>query len=158
MFENEHNLVCSFIDCLEQIPTPWGNVKFGTEFNYQRGKTDLVAVSDTGNVIAFEAKLKKWKIALQQAYRNTCFADLSYVLLPMDSIQVALNSQSEFSKRGVGLCYITDENEICVVYEAQPSDPLQPWLRDKALSFVDEMGVVDDDRVRSSCQENMSRA
>ena len=70
MFDNEKSLVDSFVDSLQTIRSPWGELKIGSEFFYQRGRTDLVAVSNNGKVIAFEAQLKKWRIALQQAYRH----------------------------------------------------------------------------------------
>jgi hypothetical protein len=49
-------------------------VSFACEFDYSRGRTDVVALRDGEHVIAFEAKLKDWRTALHQAYRNTCFA------------------------------------------------------------------------------------
>lgn len=136
MFPNEKTLVVKFIDCLESHSSPWGEVKLGTEFNYQRGRTDIVAVSEEGKVIAFEAKLSKWKVALQQAYRNQCFADLSYVLLPETEIKNASKNNSEFSKRGVGLCCLSNLG-ISIIHDANESTPLQPWLRNKALEYVD---------------------
>lgn len=135
MYPDEKTLVVEFIDFLESNVSPWGDVQLGTEFNYQRGRTDIVAVSSDGKVIAIEAKLSKWKIALQQAYRNLCFADLSYVLLPEEVIKNALKYNSEFDIRGVGLCCLTKEG-ISIVHDADDSLPLQPWLRERALEYV----------------------
>ena len=143
MFEDEKTMVCSFVEYLEQMSSLWGKVNVGTEFFYQRGKTDLVAVSDDGNVIAFEAKLNKWKIALQQAYRNRCFADLSYVILPEKQAFIASHYEYEFVKRGVGLCYISNCNKVDIIYNAELSEPLQPWLRGRALLHVcKEVGSI----------------
>ena len=138
MFQNEETMVCNFVEYLAQISNLWGKVRVGTEFFYQRGRTDLVAVSDEGNVIAFEAKLNKWKIALHQAYRNRCFADLSYVILPEKQALIASRYEGEFIKRGVGLCYISGNNKVSIIYDAELSVPLQPWLRDRALLYVCE--------------------
>jgi len=42
----------------------------------------MLAKREANTLIAVEAKLKDWKYALHQAYRNTCFARQSFVLLP----------------------------------------------------------------------------
>jgi hypothetical protein len=141
MYNDERSLVDHFVLSLQSFPPPWGNVQFATEFFYQRGRTDLVAVSQTGQVIAVEAKLKKWRIALQQAYRNRCFANLSYVLLPTDSAMLAYNHREEFDLRGVGICYL-NEGELEVLHDATLAEPLQPWLRDQAMLHVSCDGVM----------------
>ena len=136
MFENEEKMVLTFIDHLHVSSTPWGTVKVATEFFYQRGRTDLVVVSG-GNLIAFEAKLNKWRIALQQAYRNKCFADVSYVILPEREARIASRYQGEFERRGVGLCFVNSSG-INIVYEADIALPLQPWLHKKALEYIEQ--------------------
>jgi hypothetical protein len=92
-------------------------------------------VDDDGCVIAFEAKLIKWREALQQAYRNTCFAHRSYVVLPKDTAMLAHRYSAEFSLRGIGICYIWQEGVI-VLQEAGETEPLQPWLSRQAISWV----------------------
>ncbi len=139
MFPNERKMVIRFVELLEQSTTPWGELLLETEFFYQRGRTDLVAVSKEGNVIAFEAKLKRWKIALQQAYKNKCFANLSYVVLPKEEVHNAYRYPNEFKRRDVGLCCISDE-EIDILYPAKCTKPLQPWLKDKALIYIQKGG------------------
>ena len=153
MFASEKIMVDTFIEYLETKDNIWGSVSFNTEFNYQRGKTDLVAISKSGKVLAFEAKLKKWKIALQQAYRNKCFADLSFVLLPESYISTAQKNKDEFDRRGVGLCYITKNNNVNIVFNAKPSEPLQPILRDKAFLYAnfDEEAIDNTNEVRECC-------
>jgi len=140
MFDNEKSLVDSFIDSLETIPSPWGELKLGSEFFYQRGRTDLVAVSNNGKVIAFEAKLKKWRIALQQAYRNRCFADFSYVLLPTYSANLAYKNLDEFILRGVGICCVSEDG-FEILHEALLTEPIQPWLREQAFMYASSGGV-----------------
>lgn len=139
MFFDEKSLVNQFVLTLQSTSSPWGNLKIASEFFYQRGRTDIVALSSTGEVIAFEAKLKKWKIALQQAYRNRCFADLSYVLLPQDSVHNAYKHLDEFVIRRVGLCCFS-EDVLEVLYDAPQTKPLQPWLRDQAVLHVSSEG------------------
>lgn len=100
-----------FVDCfLERLPLddPWGSSDFNVEFNYSRGKTDIVTVTEDDKVVAIEAKLCKWRNALQQAYRNRCFADKSYVLLPIDAASRALHNEREFRSRGVGICSLSE--------------------------------------------------
>ena len=84
LFSDERSMVCCFTMHLREASSPWGIVRLGTEFYYQRGRADVVAVLEDGTVIAFEAKLKRWKDALRQAYRNLCFADASFVVTPRE--------------------------------------------------------------------------
>src|SRR5438132_13048016 len=83
-FASEADLVGSFCEFLINGCSPLGRMRFVTEFNYRRGRTDVIAVGHhaTSIVISFEAKLHRWREALQQASRNRCFAHQSYVVLP----------------------------------------------------------------------------
>jgi hypothetical protein len=136
MFFTEQALVESF---LEKLPsgTPWKATNFKVEFNYMRGKTDVIVVSTSNELIAIEAKLSKWRNAMQQAYRNRCFADKSYVLLPYNTAQLACCYEHEFNRRGVGICSILD-GKIVILKEATVDEPIQPWLRQIALQFAVE--------------------
>lgn len=154
MFLDEKAMVFRFIEILEQATTPWGELQIGTEFFYQRGRTDLIAVSEEGDVIAFEAKLKKWKIALQQAYRNKCFADISYVLLPKDEVRIASQYLDEFERREVGLCSISDD-EVNILFPAKRTKPLQPWLRHRALLYVSKEGGTNGQESGINCKSNL---
>ena len=136
MYSTEQELVDEFLEELSQ-GDPWNASQFGTEFNYSRGRTDIVAVSLRNEVIAIEAKLSEWKCALQQAYRNRCFADKSYVLLPMQVAQNANLHEYEFVRRGVGICSVND-GQIVILKEAATDEPIQPWLRKAALQFAME--------------------
>jgi hypothetical protein len=134
-FKTEEMLVESFVALLAANDTPWGEVRFNREFDYSRGRTDVVALAKAGTLIAIEAKLKDWKCALHQAYRNTCFAHQSFVLLPKATALTTLAFLSEFEKRGVGLCYI-DGTELVVLQDSPPSAPIEPWLASEAVSHV----------------------
>lgn len=134
-FASEETLVEAFLCLLSQNRSPWGQVRFGREFYYSRGRTDVVAVSDNNVLIAIEAKLEDWKYALHQAYRNTCFAHRSFVLLPKEAALNAFSFVAEFERRGVGLCYIDNAN-LVVLQDAPPTLPLEPWLASEAISHV----------------------
>ena len=103
------------------------------EFFYHRGRTDVVALTSTGRILAFEAKLKDWREALHQAYRNSCFAHGSYVVLPGPAATLAHRYSAEFESRHVGLCLVS-RNRLEVLHEAKPLSPLQPWLSSLAAA------------------------
>jgi hypothetical protein len=134
-FTTEEKLVDRFVRLLEADCSPWGQVQFTREFDYSRGRTDVVAVEEAGTLIAIEAKLKDWKQALHQAYRNLCFAHRSFVLLPKAAALTAMASLAEFEQRGVGLCYI-DGSELVVLHDSPHNLPLEPWLASEAISSV----------------------
>jgi hypothetical protein len=135
-YSTEQMLVDSFVALLESEGTPWGLVRCAREFDYMRGRTDVVAVAGSNTLIAVEAKLTDWKCALHQAYRNTCFAHRSFVLLPKARALIALGFLAEFEKRGVGLCYI-DGADFVVLQDSPHTPPLEPWLASEAISHVD---------------------
>lgn len=131
VFPTERCLVESFVTHLHGADTPWGPLEIAFEFFYHRGRTDIVARTAEGDVVAFEAKLTRWREALQQAYRNTCFAHRSYVLLPRAVARVASQYETEFARRRVGLCYI-EENQLIVAFHPPRAEPIQPWLSAEA--------------------------
>jgi len=134
MHASEDALVDNFIRQLGQL-APWGKLQHAREFDFRSGRTDLVAVSGDGTVIAFEMKLTRWRSALQQAYRNLCFAHRSYVVLPREVALIAERYETEFVDRQVGLCYV-DGDEIVVLREAFENQPLNPWLSNRAALYV----------------------
>lgn len=130
-YRTERQLVLDFVRSLGR--SPWGPLAITREFDYQRGRADIVGVCSAGAVVAFEAKLTRWRTALQQAYRNTCFAHRSYVVLPWRVAQVAQKYSSEFDRRSVGLCTV-HSGQVVVLHEARNVAPLQPWLTAAASS------------------------
>lgn len=132
-FETEKHLVEAFCSVLETPETPWGDVRIALEFFYHRGRTDVVALDCSSSILAFEAKLDNWRYALQQAYRNTCFAHLSYVVLPERTAHLASRHRYEFSRRAVGICLVNGRG-IEVTVPARRQDPIQPWLTELACS------------------------
>jgi hypothetical protein len=131
-YPTENHLVEDLCATLRSQETPWGEVKLAREFNHRSGRTDVVALDDDLNLIAFEAKLLRWRDALQQAYRNTSFAHFSYVVLPEE---VALRAQQythEFRRRAVGLCYPKD-GALVVCLPAKKTKPILPWVSKTAI-------------------------
>lgn len=137
VFETEQLLVDEFLTQLASSSTPWGEVQFACEFDYSRGRTDIVVLRDSGELIAFEAKLTDWRTALHQAYRNTCFAHRSFVLLPKRTAMSAVSFCQEFDSRGVGLCYV-DQDGLVVLCEATALSPIEPWLASAAVAQVQQ--------------------
>src|ERR1700687_6008944 len=134
-FANEKVLVDRLLSLLQSQSTFCGPVHVTPEFFYSRGRTDVVAVAQDETLIAFEAKLTDWRTALHQAYRNTCFAHSSYVVLPKKAALLAFRFVGEFEKRGVGLCYV-DDSSLVVLHESLHSAPLEPWLARDAMTFA----------------------
>jgi hypothetical protein len=154
MYKTERHLIQQFVRRLRDVRCPWGTVKVSREFDYDRGRADLVAVAEEGShLIAFEAKLEKWRHALQQAYRNTCFAHSSYVILPRCTALRAQRYAGEFARRNVGLCYI-DGDTINIVLLPKKNVPIEPWLLDAALAAAKDQGDAKR-RIGRGCTENL---
>lgn len=135
-FAYEYELVAAAVEMMSAGQDEWGVVDFGLEFDYRCGRTDIVALSATGSVIAIEAKLRDWRGALQQAYRNTSYASESYVLMPMAAIPRVLTHAIEFSRRGVGICAI-EGNGLRVVHPAKRQhEPLLRVLSERAAAHA----------------------
>jgi len=139
-FANEKALVKSFVSNLGAQRSPWGKVQVATEFDYQRGRTDIVVSTIGNSVIAIEAKLGDWRTALHQAFRNRCFAHQSYVLLPKDTALRAHRYAGEFNRRHVGICYL-EKGEIVVLHSAVETDPIEPWLSRRARTHIESVGA-----------------
>ena len=138
-YVSEAALVDAFLAGLRRRSSPWGRVTASTEFDFQRGRTDVVALSSLGELLAFEAKLTKWRDALHQAYRNRCFARRSFVVLPSPVALAATRYDEEFRRRGVGLCFV-DDRHITVLIDAVDDEPWQRWLALVAETHVRSKG------------------
>lgn len=121
-----------FARCLRKGNTPWGPVRLAFEFDYIGGYTDVVALDQEGELVAFEAKLVRWRDALHQAYRTLCFAHRAYVVLPTKAAHVAVQHEYEFRRRRVGLCSVSAAGGIEVLLDANAGVPLQPWVASRA--------------------------
>lgn len=134
-FRFEKDLIRHFVNRLD-TSSPWGEIGLETEFDYRSGRADVIGLDRAGRVIAFEAKLDKWRDALHQAYRNTCFAHISYVLLPPEVAYRALERANDFIARKVGICSVGSEVEILL--EPPQVEPLQQWLSARAALSIQE--------------------
>lgn len=131
---SEADLVAEFCDILSSSGAhPWGQLRFTREFDYARGRTDVIAVDDDHNIVAFEAKLERWRDALHQAYRNTSFAHQSYILVPEAVAARASRYAHEFGRRAVGICFIKD-GTVRVGLQARDNVPVLPWLSRLAVN------------------------
>lgn len=135
MYRSEKALVDKFVAKLRSSASPWGFVSVGREFRYDGGLTDVIAVQEHGQLLAFEAKLIRWREALTQAYRASFFAHRSYVLLPETTARVAERHLSEFKGRKVGLCSMKGER-LQILFEPALSDPLQTWVHEAAFQMI----------------------
>jgi hypothetical protein len=133
VYSTEKMLVDQFVRVLGTAEHPWGPVSISCEFFYARGRTDVVALANDATLIAFEAKLKDWRSALDQAYRNTCFAHKSFVVVPRAIALIAFAYVAEFKRRGVGLCYVDDAG-LTVLEESESSTPIEPWIGTQAVT------------------------
>lgn len=137
MYTQESVLVDDFINIL---PTSnfadAGKIRYAKEFDYRSGRTDVIILTENGDVVAFEAKLEKWRDALHQAYKNTCFAHYSYVLLPEHIALRAAQYDIEFKNRAVGLCYLSN-GHLVIVQGAPKNEPLQKWLLNRAIEQLE---------------------
>ena len=137
MYNLEVSLVDDFKIAISIPSKPFIITDYATEFNYFSGKTDLIAQTKSGEIIAFEAKLYKWRKAVNQAYRNTTFAHYSYVILPETKINRALSNRQLFEKNRIGLCSIGRDG-INIHINAPNNEPVQHWLTTLAKKYINE--------------------
>jgi hypothetical protein len=96
--------------------------------------TSSGAFSDVFRLIAVEAKLTRWRVALSQAIAYRRYADEAYVLIPAERSRAVLKNAGEFEKQGIGL-WILREGIIDVVVDARPWHD-HDWRREFVLSRV----------------------
>lgn len=88
-------------------------------------RIDIVGLR-RGEIITVELKLRDWKGALRQAWRNRICSHWSYVALPYDVATVAATRQ-EFERYGIGVWAIQG-SRIIVAKEAEPAPCLGPFV------------------------------
>lgn len=136
-FQLESDLLETFGTHLKQRDSPFRNLLLATEFDFTTGRSDLLGFDQASKVVAFEAKLDRWRTAVHQAYRNASFADLSFVVLPERAAATAMASQYEFGRRNIGLISVSELGmEILLSPEERPV--LRPQLRERAVKYVKE--------------------
>lgn len=132
VYQSELKLVQMAAHHLEQSSNAFGNVRLTFEFPHAGGWADIVAVNELGIVLAFEAKLKNWRKALEQAHRCESFADFRYVLLPIDAATSAVEFTNVFLDWGIGLCTIDSSSGLIILVESRETSPLMPVLKFRA--------------------------
>lgn len=135
-FRSEQELVDVLLELLSSEGSPWLLSKMKTEFEYTNGRTDVIGLLGSSTVLALEAKLTKWRAALQQAYRNTCFAHQSMVVLPWKVAERASAYRHEFEQRKVGLCGV-GPGGVVVFIDPCGVEPLMPNLTLMALANLE---------------------
>lgn len=132
-YPNEQSMVNALSAFLTSRVGPVRCREVTYEFDYRSGRTDLVGLGHQNSLHAFEAKLLKWRDALQQAWRNTCFAHYCYVALPELTAKAALRGRHEFERHGVGLIVLSHHGAKLAI-PPRRNTPLLPWLTKAALS------------------------
>lgn len=138
-FAQEEGLVASFLDLLLTGKTPWASLLALREFDYRSGRTDVLVLSASNELIAFEAKLTNWRKALHQAWRNSSYANRVYVVLPRARSTSALIHREDFEYLGVGLCLV-EGSGVKVAIESHHKKPVILWLHNKARETLAEHG------------------
>lgn len=135
MFRLESELIDELEGILVSTENPFSKLAIAFEFNYTEGRVDVVASNGSGELFSFEAKLTRWRTAVNQAYRNTSFSHYSYVVMPTSAVKNAVKRRHEFERRGIGLCSIGAYG-MTVEIPASRRKPLLPWLTDSAMEYI----------------------
>ena len=89
----------------------------GTAYSIAPRWRDILA-----EVVTIEAKVSKWRRAVQQARRNRLFAHRSYVALP-EHLVPRVSTDAGFLASGVGLLAVDDGGATLLVREATVGMP-----------------------------------
>jgi hypothetical protein len=134
-YRNERSMVQALSILVTSQQGPVHCIEVTEEFDYASGRTDLVGLGRKDTLHAFETKLAKWREALDQARRNSCFAHYCYVALPGRAANLALKARDEFRRHGVGLVVLTAQKARLAI-RPRKNAPLLPWLTETALSLL----------------------
>jgi hypothetical protein len=86
---------------------------------------------------AFETKIKNWRRAFQQAYLYSYYSDVSYVVLPPNSGEIASRYLSLFQLHNIGLwIYDCSIDSIFEVFTPQNNMARNPAAKNKALNVI----------------------
>jgi len=135
VYELEKFLIEDFKESICHSNNVFDISDFAFEFYYQNGRVDIIGLTDDKKLITFEAKLTRWRTAVNQAYRNSSFAHYSYVLIPTDVVINAIRHRREFERRGLGLCSISPCG-VDIEISAPQKNPLLPWLTQSAFDYI----------------------
>jgi hypothetical protein len=87
-------------------------------------RIDMVGLRE-GEIISMELKVRDWRGALRQAWRNRLCSHWSYVALPFRLTQHI--TVEDFTRYGIGICAVND-SKVTVTSEPGRSPCLQPFL------------------------------
>lgn len=73
-------------------------------------------------VVTVEAKVDKWRVAVQQAGRNSMVANRSYVALPR-RVAFRVRLEPTFSQLGIGILAVADDGDVVVVKRPRRREP-----------------------------------
>jgi hypothetical protein len=132
-YRYESDLVSDFINSIHLLPKH-KVVKSFKEFDYQRGRADICALSSSQDLICIEAKLKNWKSAFHQAYKNTSYSHYSYILVPEKLVSTFENRQISTRYDGIGIISMGDRG-LSMIKKAKKNKPIQPWLTKQAIEL-----------------------
>lgn len=89
------------------------------------------------HLFAFEAKLKDWRRALQQAFRYRYFSDKAIVLMPFENVGPALEALESFRQVEIGLWSFERKTEtIRQHFTPTKVKALNKTARTKAISLI----------------------
>ncbi len=102
----------------------------------QQSSGGRIELSEQGwpnfQIVAIEAKLRRWRDALSQATSYRRYADYSYVLLPDKFSGAAKKNINEFAANGVGL-WVLDDTAVLSLLEPEKSIE-HCWRREYVFS------------------------
>lgn len=88
------------------------------------------------SIISFELKLKDWKRAAKQAFRYKNFSNVSYVVLPSNNADAALNNIDVFEKYNIGLAKFDCDSEFKILFKPENSKPYSEDLNTKFIERI----------------------
>ncbi|MCZ2101380.1 MAG: hypothetical protein LC107_07585 [Chitinophagales bacterium] len=88
------------------------------------------------SIISFELKLKNWKRAAKQAFRYKNFSNISYVVLPENTLQNALANIELFEKYNIGLAKFDINGDFEIVFKPTPNLPYSEELNKRVVNSV----------------------
>jgi len=97
-------------------------------------------------IATYEAKLKAWTKAIDQAQRHLWFADETFVLMPALSQRIRSRLIPACSTAGVGVATLED-GVLSTIFEARQSSPSRTWLSWYLNELVFDIKCLDADAV-----------
>ena len=86
-------------------------------------------------VIAIEAKVKNWQVAIKQAARNRLFAHRSFIALPCDTSK-RIRSEPILGQLGIGLLSVDQSGDVSILKQGRSSTPKIWTYYYKIASFI----------------------